>query len=147
MPTEHSKPLVAELWLRGAGAPMRGRLSEPPARDALPLVVLVPGSAADAAVGDALAAVTLALPPVCALAFDDALAALGWAADHARELGARTGPLVLAGTGEGGALARLLAARAAAEGWPEIARVVLIPPEGALHAALADLAAAREGAA
>jgi hypothetical protein len=123
------RPLVAELWLRG----LRARVS---VAGAGPLVVLVPGSGADAALGDGLGAVTVALP-AGELPFDDALAALGWAADHARELGASEPRVVLAGAGDGAALAERLAARVRADGWPELASLVLIPPVDALREAIA----------
>ncbi len=125
-------PLVAELWLRGAGAPVRARLS---AAGAGPLVVLVPGSGADAALADGLGAVTVSLPPR-GPSFEDALAALCWTADHAGELGAGGRGLVLAGAGDGAALARRLAARARDDGWPEIAALVIVPPVAALREAI-----------
>jgi hypothetical protein len=122
MSAETTKPFVAELWLRGASGPVHARLRAPRLPTDGPLVVALGTAEADAE------AVTLRLPP--GLQLDDAHAALCWAADHARELGVRSGALVLAATGEGTVLGQRLAARAAADGWPAIAALLLEPDGG-----------------
>ena len=116
MAVDLANPLVADLWLRGASAPVRARLS-PHVPSLGPLVVARGGARS------ASGAVTLALP--AGLELEDAHAALCWAADHARELGVRSGVLVLAAAGDELALGWRLAARAAADGWPDNARLVV----------------------
>jgi hypothetical protein len=117
MPIEHARPMVAELWLRGASAPVHARVRGRAAPGDGPLVVALGGARAGGG------AIIIELS--AGLGLDDAHAALCWAADHARELGVRSGALVLAAAGEGTALGLRLAARAAADGWPDIAEVVL----------------------
>ncbi|MGH2476335.1 MAG: alpha/beta hydrolase fold domain-containing protein, partial [Candidatus Limnocylindrales bacterium] len=59
-------------------------------------------------------------------ALADALAAVHWAADHAAELGADPGRLLLAGTGVGGRLAAAVARQARDDGWPAVTHQVSI---------------------
>jgi acetyl esterase len=59
-------------------------------------------------------------------ALADALAAVHWAADHAAELGADPGRLLLAGTGVGGRLAATVACQAEDDGWPAVTHQVSI---------------------
>ena len=59
-------------------------------------------------------------------AFDVATIAVEWAADHAIHVGADADRLVVAG----GGLAAAVALHARDEGWPRLARQVLIGPEG-----------------
>jgi hypothetical protein len=119
MVVEPSEPFVAELWLRGASGPVHARLRAPRVPSDAPLVVALGDTGTDAGT------VTLRLPE--GLQLDDAHAALCWAADHARELGASSGGLVLAAAGDAMVLGRRLAERAAADGWPDIAQLVLEP--------------------
>jgi carboxylesterase type B len=56
------------------------------------------------------------------------LSALDWAAEHARELGARPGALVVAGDRAGAARAARLAVHARDGGWPVLRRQVLVLP-------------------
>lgn len=56
------------------------------------------------------------------------LAALGWAAEHAREFGTDEGGLVVAGRGTGAARAAWLAVSARDSGWPVLRRQVLVRP-------------------
>jgi hypothetical protein len=106
--------------------------------------VLVPEGAAeaDAARADALSHGLCATTGVVVLAvlrrrgpgvgidpLRDASAAVDWSADHAGELGADGGRLVVAGWAAGAALAAAVARQAAERGWPEIVRQVLIGPD------------------
>lgn len=60
-------------------------------------------------------------------AHDDAFAALTWATDHAEELGARPGPVVVAGWSAGGNLAAHVAQRAQDSG-PRVSGQILLTP-------------------
>jgi alpha/beta hydrolase fold len=57
------------------------------------------------------------------------VATLGWAAEHARELGADPEKLVVGGQLAGAALAARLAVDARDSGWPVVSRQVLVRPE------------------
>jgi hypothetical protein len=59
----------------------------------------------------------------------NAMTAVEWAAEHARELEADPARLVVGGSGAGAALAAAAALNAQAEGWPPIARLLLIEPD------------------
>jgi len=59
---------------------------------------------------------------------DYELAALEWAAEHARELDADPRQLLVAGQNVAGARAAWLAIRAAERGWPELRRQLLVHP-------------------
>ncbi len=56
------------------------------------------------------------------------LATLGWAAEHARELGADPAQLIVGGQLVGAALAARLAVEARDSGWPVVSRQVLVRP-------------------
>ncbi len=71
-------------------------------------------------------AVVLAVPSP--MDQDDELAAIGWAAEHAPQLGAHPDRLIVAGQGAGGADAAGLAARARDSGWPLLRRQVVVYP-------------------
>jgi hypothetical protein len=57
---------------------------------------------------------------------DTATTALEWAADHATQLEADPGAVLVGGIGEGADLAARVAAGARANGWPELAGEVLL---------------------
>jgi acetyl esterase/lipase len=61
-------------------------------------------------------------------AFEDAVTATRWSADHATELGADARRLVVGGEGAGAGLAAAVALHARDEGWPPITRQLLIRP-------------------
>jgi hypothetical protein len=63
---------------------------------------------------------------------DTAVTALEWAADHALQLEADPGRVLLGGAGKGGALAAQVALRARENGWPSLAGDVLLVDEQAL---------------
>ena len=76
----------------------------------------------------AAASVVLALPSPWVTDHDDELAALGWAVEHAADLGAQSEQLMVAGQGTGGAHAARLAIRARDAGWPPLRRQILVYP-------------------
>jgi acetyl esterase/lipase len=167
---------VADVQLRGRGGPLRARAYWPAPASASaptptsapslvpsgrpPLLVLFPrGTGSDGwteGVGRGLCSlaglVVLAVryrppaPDSLGAALDDATTATQWAADHAAELGADPGRLVVAGEGAGADLAATMARQALDHGWPPILRQVLVRPRlGAATLAadvLADLAPA-----
>jgi hypothetical protein len=125
---------VADILLRGTSAPITARLVWPahsPTRP--PLVVLFLGGAANpasSAVPNVLSRQLGALVLACAgsTAFPDGARALEWAADHGLELGADPQQLAIAGEADGCFVAAAVAAHARDEGWPPMARQILIRP-------------------
>ena len=65
-------------------------------------------------------------PDPHAAALEDSLATVHWAADHAAELGADPGRLLVAGLGFGGRVAAAVARQAQEDGWPAVTRLVAI---------------------
>lgn len=63
----------------------------------------------------------LVLAVRCAAGAHDGMTVLEWAAEHAAELGADPGRLVVAGQGSGGAVAAAVESQARAAGWPAVA--------------------------
>ncbi|HEV7759825.1 MAG TPA: alpha/beta hydrolase fold domain-containing protein [Acidimicrobiales bacterium] len=138
---------LADMQLRGRTAPLATRVYWPaPAVDAADrrpaLLVLFPGSSGDADQADALSRGLCSYAGVVVLTLaggpgmpggDDALGAarttVDWAADHAAELGADARRLVVAGWGSGAGLVAAVAQHACEQGWPPIARQVLIGPD------------------
>jgi acetyl esterase/lipase len=152
---------VADVQLRGRAGPLRARAYWPaPApgsnpTGAPPLLVLFPlgtgaggrsealGRGLCSLVGLVVLAVAYRPPSQEALgdAVEDATTATHWAADHAAELGAGPGGLLVAGEGVGADLAATVARHARDEGWPPIARQVLVRPRlGAATLGAASLA-------
>jgi acetyl esterase len=139
---------VADVQLRRPGGPLAARAYWPaPAEPgtAPALLVLLPGAGprvggldgvdalcrgVSAPVGVVVLSVTCrsATAAIRAPALDDATAALHWAADHAAELGADPGQLLVAGIGNGAGLAAAVARQARDDGWPAIKRQVSIRP-------------------
>jgi acetyl esterase/lipase len=76
----------------------------------------------------AAATVVLAVPSPCGRDHDDELAALGWAVEHAADLGAQSEQLMIAGEGPGGARAARIAIRARDARWPQLRRQILVYP-------------------
>jgi acetyl esterase/lipase len=144
-PPERSRPPLqqraAELRLRGRTGALRAHVAWPePADRPPPLLVFFPDPAADAdplcrALCRLAGVVVLSAPPrsgpaePASTAFDDAAAVLGWAADHAEELDADPGRLVVGGERAGAALAAAVTLHARDQWWPAISRQVLIHPE------------------
>jgi alpha/beta hydrolase fold len=129
--------LVANLRLRFGAArlPARAYLPSPSrvAAEGAPLVFWLAGRNAGDALCRELSAAAAAV--VLELGSSDGasgrgleLAALGWAAEHAREFGACEGPVVVAGQLAGAARAARLAIDARDSGWPVLRRQVLVRP-------------------
>ena len=114
---------VADLQLRGAARP-RARVTWPlPSTRAPALLLYLPGAeeADSAARSLSSHAGVVVLSLVTRLAPDDladATRMLEWAADHAAELDADPGTLLVAGERAGGALAAALALHARDRSWP-----------------------------
>ena len=144
----------ANLQLRGLSGPLRAQVSWPAITDASPaLLVLLPDTgdvqhaaalsrelSARAGVVALLACVRLAPDRADPATLQDAITALEWAADHAAELYANPECLLVAGVGTGAAIAAAVALHARDEGWPAIARQVLICPDFAAYAGPLDAA-------
>ena len=150
---------VAEVQLRGPGGSLAARAYWPAPREPVnppALLVLLPGGGSGAGgldrvdalcrgvcacVGVVVLAVThrSAIPELRATTLEDSTAAVHWAADHAAELGADPGQLLVAGTGIGGRLAAAVARQARDDGWPAIKRQVSIQ-QGPPGRMLQDLA-------
>jgi len=140
---------VAELRLRTSGEPLRTRVLWPRSRTRgathgllmffVDPAADVPGCDHDAAWLRDLAsrAGIVVIAMSCALirdtargaCLDNAMTAVEWAADHAQELDADAGRLVVGGTGTGAALAAAAALRARDRRWPALARQLLVQPE------------------
>jgi alpha/beta hydrolase fold len=127
----------ADLRLRGRTGAVDATVAWPLAPEQPPaLVVFFPDDRRDEDFAGALAraadvvVLTANVRPapydLAATAFDDAAAVLGWAADHAAELDADPGRLVVAGAGAGAALAAAVTLHARDEWWPAIARQILL---------------------
>jgi hypothetical protein len=125
MPTETQRD--ARLWLRGPREFVRPRLSWPlDSPYGRPMAVFIADMDCSFAAADALCHDAGFV--VLALRTDDpevATIAVEWAGDHADQLGANPGRLVVAG----GRLAAAAALHARDEGWPPLERLVLMGPE------------------
>jgi acetyl esterase len=133
-------PRVADLQLRGRRGPLRTRVHWPPSAGgsaSLPLLVFLPAgrddgleSTVSVLAGVVVLAVTdtrlTRLPEPAALV--EATTATQWAADHAAELGADPGRVLVGGEGRGAWLAAAVALQARDDGWPTLARQLLVVP-------------------
>lgn len=125
--------LVADLRLRFGDARLPGRVYLPSASAAAEHPVALVLWLADRSTGDVLCRDLSAAAAAVVLEIgrcDGAgeVASLGWAAEHARELGAHPGRLVVAGQLAGAARAAQLAVDARGCGWPVVHRQVLVRP-------------------
>ncbi len=111
---------VADLTLRFGGTRVAGRLYWPPGTGAERGLMLL--LARDESLGRGLCWATRAV--VLALPARNQLEVLGWAVDHAAELGARPDHLLVAG----GADAAWLVVASHRAAWPAVRRQVLIHP-------------------
>ena len=131
-------PRVADLQLRGRAGPLRTRVHWPPTTGepvVRPLLVTLPAAGADAlwaTVSDRTGVVVLAVSDtrVARVADEAALAeattAVQWAADHADELHADPGRLLVGGEGRGAWLAAAVALEARDDGWPSVVGQLLV---------------------
>jgi acetyl esterase/lipase len=133
-------PREADLQLRGRTGPLRTRVEWPPSAGGPvppPLLVFLPTERDDDLVStvSVLAGVIVLavgdtrptrLPDAAALV--EATTATQWAADHAAELDADPGRVVVGGAGRGAWLAAAVALQARDDGWPALARQVLVVP-------------------
>jgi acetyl esterase/lipase len=133
-------PRVADLQLRGRAGSLRTSVRWPPVAGGPvppPLLVLLPAAGTDdvwttvsALAGVVVLAVTdtrlTRLADAAALV--EATTATEWAADHAAELDADPRRLIVAGEGRGAWLAAAVALQARDDGWPTLARQVLVVP-------------------
>lgn len=129
--------LVADLRLRFGAVRLPTRLYLPSpstaASDARALVFWLASKNAGDALCRELCAVTAAVvlelgSPKAASCGRYAMAALGWAAEHAGELGADPGRLIVGGQRAGAEQAVRLAVQARDGGWPALSRQVLVLP-------------------
>jgi poly(3-hydroxybutyrate) depolymerase len=117
---------IAGLQLRGSTSPLPVRVYWPGQPTAQPVPLLVfcmadAGAGAEEtcwALSEDRGLLVLAVPRTAGV--HDVMTVLEWAAEHASELGADPGRLLVAGTGEGGAVAAAAESQARAAGWPVV---------------------------
>jgi hypothetical protein len=128
---EGRSDLPAELTLRFGAERLPGRVYWPAAISAPPLIFLLgdahAGEEFSLSLCSAATAVVLSIPTTADSSESTEVAALGWAADHAPELGAAA-RVLLAGVYLGGGHAARLAAAARDLGWPPLHRQLLVHP-------------------
>lgn len=141
---------VSERTIEGPGGTLRLRLYTPPGPGPFPLMVFFHGSGfvlcsldthdgmcrnLAAGIGCLVVSVDYRLAPEHKFPAgpDDCLAATRWAAQHAGELGADAGRLLLAGDSAGGNMAAVTALRLRDEGGPTAAGQVLLYPVTDYH--------------
>jgi hypothetical protein len=116
----------ADLSLRAPGRFVRPRISWPRGdRDDYPIAVVLSEGEWDRALAEALCADGFVVLSLRTSAIDFATIALEWAADHAGELGADPGRLLVVG----GRVAAEVALEARDHGWPEVSRQLLVGPD------------------
>jgi len=122
----------ASLVLRERRGLVRVRVNWPPPEcgDRNPVLVFlsteeVPTESVDALCRALCADACVVVLSVRTACRDTATTALEWAADHAAQLEADPGRVLLGGAGRGGALAAQVALRARENGWPALAADVL----------------------
>jgi len=123
-----SRSRIADLQLRGNTSPLPVRVYWPAQAASQPVPVLV-FCVVGAGAGPQTEATCrglsddpglLVLAVFCLAGAQDGTTVLEWAAEHAAELGADSGRLLVAGQDAGGAVAAAVAARARAAGWPAV---------------------------
>jgi acetyl esterase len=123
-----SRNRIADLQLRGNTSPLPVRVYWPgqAAPQPAPLLVFcVVGAGADRQTGATCRSLSedlglLVLAVSCLAGAQDGTTVLEWAAEHAAELGADSGRLLVAGQGAGDAIAAAVASQARAAGWPAV---------------------------
>ena len=128
-----SRNRIADLQLRGSTSALPVRVYWPDQVTSQPaplLVFCIVGAGADAwssgpgadascrGLSEDHGLVVLAVP--CLTGAQDGTTVLEWAAEHAAELGADPGRLLVAGQGAGGAVAAAVASQVQAAGWPAV---------------------------
>jgi alpha/beta hydrolase family protein len=124
----------AQLRLRGGDRPLGAQLVWPAAASTGIMVLLVdagePGATAHGeyvcrSLSETLGVVSLS---ASCRGHEDGALAIEWTADHAAQLGVSGAGLLLAGLHAGASVAAALAIEACDNGWPDVARQVLIHP-------------------
>ena len=123
-----SRNRIADLQLRGNTSPLPVRVYWPgqAALQPVPLLVFCMAGAGAGAPAEAMCRSLSEDPGLVVLAVSclggaqDGLTVLEWAAEHAAELGADPGQLLVAGQGAAGAVAVTVASQARAAGWPAV---------------------------
>jgi acetyl esterase len=123
-----SRNRIADLQLRGNTSSLPVRVYWPGQAVSQPVPLLVfcivgagTGSQAEATcLGLSEDPGLLVLAVSCLAGARDGMTVLEWAAEHAAELGADSGRLIVAGQGAGGAVAAAVASQAEAAGWPVV---------------------------
>jgi acetyl esterase len=123
-----SRNRIADLQLRGSTSPLPVRVYWPAQAASQPVPVLVfcgagtgagqPTEATCRSLSEDPGLLVLAVS--CLAGAQDGTTVLEWAAEHAAELGADSGRLLVAGQGAGGAVAAAVASQARAAGWPAV---------------------------
>jgi acetyl esterase len=128
---------IADLQLRGNTRPLAVRVYWPsqPTSDLAPLLVFcMAGAGAEASCQSLSSEAGLVVLSVDCIADadvadpHDGTAVLEWAAEHAAELGADPGRLLVAGQEAGAAVAAAVALKAGEQGWPVLTQLLLINP-------------------
>jgi len=122
-----SRNRIADLQLRGSTSSLPVRVYWPGqvASQPVPLLVFcMVGAGAGAeetcrGLSEGYGLLVLAVR--CAAGAHDGMTVLEWAAEHAAELGADPGRLLVAGQSSGGAVAAAVESQARAAGWPAVA--------------------------
>ncbi len=122
-----SRNRIADLQLRGSTSPLPVRVYWPGqvASQPVPLLVFcMVGAGAGAeetcrSLSEGYRLLVLAVR--CAAGAHDGMTVLEWAAEHAADLSADPGRLVVAGQGSGAAVAAAVESQARAAGWPAVA--------------------------
>ncbi len=129
--------LAAELTLRVDGRRHKARVywPDPNGRIGRSALIFVPALTETETLDplcrrlcSAAASAVLAVPSEGETPHDDELAALGWAVEHAADLGANSRRLMVAGEGVGAACTARLAIRTRDAGWPQLRRQILVYP-------------------
>ena len=122
-----SRDRIADLQLRGNTSPLPVRVYWPAQATSQPVPLLVFCSVGTGAGSRGAACRRLSEDPglvvlavSCLAGAQDGTTVLEWAAEHAAELGADPGRLLVGGQGTGGAVAAAVASQARAAGWPAV---------------------------
>jgi acetyl esterase len=123
-----SRNRIADLQLRGNTSPLPVRVYWPAQAASQPVPVLVfcrVGAGAGPQTEATCRGLSedlglLVLDVSCPAGAQDGTTVLEWAAEHAAELGADAGRLLIAGHGAGGAVAAAVASQARTAGWPAV---------------------------